>query len=315
MVDGCKIGVLGASGFIGRHLVRVLDDAGASVRALVRRDVGGFPEGVECVAGSFDTPADFDRALEGLDVLVHVAASNTVATSHSAPLRELDGDLRTSLSLLEALQRRRNIHLVFVSSGGTVYGDGPVDEPIGENARRHPRSFHGASKGAVELFFQAWAATTDNDLTIIRPANVYGPGQHPRRGFGVIPALFESVVRDRVFQIRGSSRSTRDYLYIDDFADLVRRLVLAPPPPDARIVNASSGRGIDLAGLIALVEKVTGKTVRTTESDSLSGDVNAIVLDPTRAGDLFYWAPTTSLERGLERTWAWFRAQGSGSGL
>ena len=307
--------VLGASGFIGRHLVRVLDEGGASVRALVRSEMDGFPEGVDCVADSFDTPVDFDRALEGLDVLVHVAASNTVTTSHSAPLRELDGDLRTSLALLDALQRRSNIHLVFVSSGGTVYGDGPVDEPIRENARRHPRSFHGASKGAAELFFQAWAATTDNDLTIIRPANVYGPGQHPRRGFGVIPALFDSIVRDRVFRIRGSSRSTRDYLYVEDFADLIRRVVLAGSPPDARIVNASSGRGIDLAELIALVEKVTGKTVSTTESDSLSGDVNAIVLDPTRAGDLFHWVPTTSLERGLERTWAWFCAQGSGSGL
>ena len=83
-----------------------------------------------------------------------------------------------------------------------------------------------------------------------------------------------------------------------------------PPPPDVKIVNASSGSGIDLAGLIALVEKVTGKTVRTSQSASLSGDVNAIVLDPSKAGDLFNWAPTTSLERGLERTWAWFRAQG-----
>lgn len=301
------IGVLGAGGFIGRRLIERLNGSGASLSAMVRRAQSGFPEAVSILERNFDQPADFEQGLAGIDVLVHVAASNTVTTSRSAPTKELDQDLRTTVSLIAALQQQPTLHLIYVSSGGTVYGECGTDEPIRERLATNPKSFHGAGKCAAEAFLLAWAQQRCGSLTILRPSNIYGPGQRPRPGFGVVPALFQSIRLGKPFTVRGSKTSMRDYLYVEDFVELVERVIFKNPPSKPLIVNASSGVGVQLGTLIDLASDAAGRAVVEEVQPSISADVNHIVLDASRAERQFGWKAKTSLVDGLCSTWNWFK--------
>lgn len=279
---------------------------GASPVPMVRRGNETFSESVCPVIFDYDRPADFQEALEGLDVLVQAAASNTVTKSANDPMRELDTDLRASVALVDALQRRPDIHVVFLSSGGTFYGEGRPGQLIDEKAPARPRSFHGASKAAAESFFVAWAARTGGRLTIVRPSNVYGPGQPPTPGFGVVPALLRCAASGSTFRLRGSPASVRDYLYVEDFVDLLARVILAERSESPQIFNASSGIGVQLGDLISRVEQVTGRSIEVEAVDSLRSEVDSIVLDPAMVRKHHGWRATTSLEDGLAETWKWF---------
>lgn len=255
----------------------------------------------------FTHPKDFDELLQDTKTLIHCASSSTVASSSSRPVHEFDSDLRTSLALIEALEDRRDIHVVFLSSGGTVYGRQMVNTPIDEKTTPSPISYHGASKLSVEHFFQAWATQNCTALTILRPSNIFGPGQPYTQGFGVIPALFRSVFENRKFTIRGSLDSVRDYLYIDDFIDLLHRIGTSNSTSGPVTYNAGRGTGTSLRELIALVESICGSTIEVSIEQPLKGEISHVILSSEAAEKSFEWTSRTSLHFGLEETWRWWQ--------
>ncbi|EQD57808.1 NAD-dependent epimerase/dehydratase, partial [mine drainage metagenome] len=132
------------------------------------------------------------------------------------------------LKLLQALQTQPDCHLLHVSSGGTLYGD--VDHPAPESLAAHPRSYYAAGKAAAEHFIAAYAQQHSGMATVLRPSNVYGPGQTLHGGFGVIPAAMGCLLRDAPMILWGDGESLRDYLYIDDFIAACMAALQRPSP-------------------------------------------------------------------------------------
>jgi UDP-glucose 4-epimerase len=296
--------VIGAGGFVGQHLVRTLARLDEKVIAVSHQPIDFGTAGVESITGELDEPEQFLPLIARSRLVIHLASKSTPGSSAGNTMMELQGNLKPTLALLQALQNKPDTNLLYLSSGGSLYATEPSDLTT-EIANPHPRSYHGAGKIAAEHFIYAWCSQYGSAATILRPSNIYGPGQKERTGFGIIPASFGKIIRGETLTVWGDGSAIRDYLYIDDFVVLCIAIIGAPMPVGARVLNAASATEVSLNELFSAMESVTGCQLRRQYDESRAVDAARVVMDVTRAKLHYGWTPTTSLYDGLKQTWDW----------
>jgi UDP-glucose 4-epimerase len=277
--------LLGGVGFIGSALTTRLKQEKMSVYVLGR-----------------DDGERLEQVLPQCGTVIHLASATTPGSSALHPGLEL-ANLTLTLRLLELLQSQPQIHLIFFSSGGTIYGN--TDRlPVTEDAPIAPLSNHGAGKAAQESFCQAFRAQ-GRAVTILRPSNAYGPGQTIRDGFGLIRTLLEHARVGTTLEVWGDGESLRDFIYIDDIVEATLRLFRLPQ--DSGTYNLGSGVGYSISQVRGIVEEKCGKKVRTVFRPARGIDVRNVVLDYSRLRSRLGWQPTVGLADGISRTWQWLR--------
>lgn len=296
--------IVGAGGFIGRSLAESCAARGQSVLALTRQPTQFPAANIENIVSSFDCAAHFLPLLSRTATVVHAASNSTPASSEARP--QLEDNLQTLLSLLEALQHHPDRRLVYLSSGGTLYGDHAA--PARESDALSPRSYHAAGKVAAEAFIHAWVQQYGGTAVVLRPSNVFGPGQTVRPGFGVIPTAFACASHQRPFTVWGNGETTRDYLFIDDLISLVESALGVPLESGCHIFNAASGQVLTLNQLLEAIDSVTRQPLTRIYRPARRVDIRRIALDTRAAASTFGWQPQTSIEDGLKRSWDWFRS-------
>lgn len=300
-----RILILGAGGFVGRHLARALARRGERIIAASRSAFEPDAADVEVHVGELRAPQDFQPLLARSRAVVHLASASTPGSTAGQPLLELEQNLRPTLALLQALQEHPATPLLYASSGGTLYG-AQDDRRANESSLVAPRSYHGAGKIAAESFIAAWCSQFRTAATILRPSNLYGPGQAERAGFGVIPTAFGKILRGEALHVWGDGSAVRDYLYVDDFIRLCVAVLDAEPARGARVVNACGGASVSLDALFAEIERVTGRRLLRTYDASRAVDAPRVNMEASLAREAYGWTPDTSLHEGLRRTWEWF---------
>lgn len=200
--------LLGGAGFIGSALARRLEQEKIATHILGRHDTERL-----------------ENMLPQCGTVVHLASATTPGSSATHPGLEL-GNLALTLRLLELMQTQPETHLIFFSSGGTVYGN-PNRLPVTEDTPLAPLSNHGAGKVSQEAFCQAFRAR-GHAVTILRPSNAYGPGQTPKSGFGLIRTMLECIRVGTPLEIWGDGENIRDFIYIDDIIEACMRLIDLP---------------------------------------------------------------------------------------
>lgn len=296
--------LLGANGFIGTALTSALASTGTPLIAVGRSKGHAPSHAITRIDGTFTRPEDFSPWLDRCRAVVHLASASTPGSSAGKPLFELEHNLRPTFALLEAMQAHPQCELLYLSSGGTLYGDAATS-PATERHVIRPRSYYGAGKAAAEHFITAWTTQHSTRATILRPSNLYGPGQTTRRGFGIIPTAFDALRDSAPLTVWGDGSTVRDYLYIDDFVALCLAILARPMPPGAQVLNAASGDGISLDELFSHIEAVTGLALERRYEHSRAVDVSRIVLDPGRARRHYGWCASTPVAQGLARAWQW----------
>jgi UDP-glucose 4-epimerase len=302
---GDHVLVVGAGGFVGRHLVQALSSRGEKVIAVSPQPVDHDAEGVESVDAKLVEPEQYARLLDRCRAVVHLASSSTPGSSAGRPVDEVQGNLLPLATLLQAMQPKPQIELLYLSSGGSLY-ESTSDDPATETAHIQPRSYHGAAKAAAEYFIRAWCQQYGGRATLLRPSNIYGPGQIERPGFGIVPTCFGRVVRGETLSVWGDGSAVRDFLYIDDFVSLCMTILAAPMSTGARTFNASSGIGVSLNELFRLIELVAGKPLLRSYELHRALDASHVVMAPGSARSHYGWTPVTPLAEGLRKTWDWF---------
>lgn len=297
-----RVMVLGAGGFIGRHLTRRLAACGSEVIAAMRAPGAIMEDGIQTLIAPFDDVSHFIDQVSRCDVVIHSASSSTPGSSAAKP--QLEGNLRTTLALVEALQDNPSCRLLFLSSGGTLYGD--CSAPATESDPLRPRSYHGAGKAAAEHFIHAWASQYGGTAVVLRPSNVYGPGQHARSGFGIIPAAFDAALHGTPLTVWGDGSMARDYLFIGDLVALCLASLDHPCVPGTHVYNAGSGHAVGLETLLDHIDGVTGRPVRRDLEPARRVDIQRIATNADAAHKAFGWSPAVPLDEGLRRTWQWF---------
>jgi len=296
--------ILGGGGFVGRSLTRALALKGTPVITVNRGTPGLEHPLVESIVGELREPAAFASLLERSRAVVHLATTSTPGTSAVQPLQEVNTNLHVTAALLQALQEHTEVELLYMSSGGSLYAD-TSGSPSDEDARVHPRSYHGAAKLASEYFISAWCDQFHGKATLLRPSNIYGPGQPERPGFGIIPAAFGKIRRSETLHVWGDGSVRRDYIYIDDLVRLCSMILDTPMPEGTRVFNACSGTSVSLNELFDAVEEATGKPLHRSYDAGRTVDASCIAMSAAYAAKVYGWHHQTSLKAGLTQTWEW----------
>jgi UDP-glucose 4-epimerase len=299
-----RVVVLGGTGFIGRHLVRALAARGLAVSLYSRRPWGLLPAGVTEHLGAID---DFDRMdplFRSAGGLVYLAWCGFPHGGGAPPEEAARPNVETARSVFDRAARAGMRRIVFISSGGTVYGE-PLTLPVSEAHPTNPVSAYGTEKLAVENHLLLLARGRPAWAVVLRPSTVFGPGQRPGRGQGLITTAMDRLRRGDPVDVWGSGEEVRDYLYVDD---LVRALVLAletESPPD--VLNIGSETGYTVSEVLRRLARVTGVEPIVRRHPAPPGAVRKSVLNCARARESLGWRPQVPLDRGLEETWQWVR--------
>ena len=301
--------VVGAEGFIGRHLVLKLHKTGRRVVAVCRHPAKNVLPDIQHIVVESGNPEHITENLTMCSTVIWLACVSTPGSSAGKPLDELHGNLQPLLTLLQNMQYRKGCKLIYISSGGTLYGDVTGGDATEEMPLR-PKSYYGAGKAAAEHFITAWSHQYRRSATIIRPSNIYGPGQTKRNGFGIIPTAFEKLVHNQPVTVWGDGEAIRDYLYIDDFSSLCLKVIEKQMDTGTHVLNAASGEGVNLNQLLDLIEKISSKPFDRIYERGRTVDVSRIVLNNAAARQHCTWHPEVPLNEGLTRTWKWFRTLG-----
>jgi len=299
--------VLGGGGFIGTNLCRRLVSSGARVRAFGRRCQ--FPQelrGAEWYQGDFSDVAALAAALDTFDVVFHLVHSTTPQSANLDMVGDEAGNVASSLALFDLCRKLKVRRLVFVSSGGTVYGF-PQAIPTPETAPTDPIGAYGVSKLAIEKYLAVYERLHGLDYRILRVTNPYGPFQVPIKNQGLIAAIISKALRNESNEIWGDGSVVRDYIFIDDVVDAL--VAAASEQSDTRIFNIGSGQGRSVHEAIAAVELALGRKLYMDWKQSRAADVPTSVVAIERARDMMGWVPKTSFASGLAQTIAWWRSR------
>ena len=310
------IGVYGADGFIGRHLVRRLIGSGQPVRAVSRRFGRDFADEVEgrasLVAADLAQPLAMASSLQDVDTVVQLMSSSSPGLRNDHAVADIAENVVPHVVFLENCLRAGVKRYVFISSGGTVYGpNAPIPTP--ETAPTNPISSHGLTKLFVEKYIQMHGHLGGLEYVILRVANPFGPGQIFRKGQGLVPAIIDRWQKRQPVRIFGDGTARRDYIFIDDVIDAIEAATAMPGRPQL-ILNVGSGETRSVNEVVEAIEKAAGFALKREYVAARSTDVDVAYLDITRAKEALNWAPRTEFQDGMKQTVAQFSPQSGKSG-
>lgn len=277
--------LLGGTGFIGGALASRLRTEKIPVQVLGRADVHRLKE-----------------ILPSCSTVVHLATGTTPGSSTGQPALE-QSNIDLTRHMVECLKGQQQIHLIYFSSGGTVYGN-PLQLPVAENAPLAPLSPYGVAKVAQEAACQELRAT-GHSVTILRPSNAYGPGQNLRSGFGLIRTMLEHVRLGTTLEIWGDGENVRDFIYIDDLVEGTLRLIQLSD--DMGTYNLGSGLGYSINHVKSVVDAACGHQLKTLNRAARGLDVRSVVLDISCLNNRLGWQPVVGLEQGVASTQDWLK--------
>ena len=294
--------ILGGNGFIGSHLVDRLLAEDHRVRVFDKYEEH-YRKPVACVeycVGDFGNRGMLSEALTGIDIVFHLISTTLPKTSNDDPVFDVQSNVVETIFLLEQCVTNKIRKVVFISSGGTIYGN-PLSLPISENCPTEPECSYGITKLAVEKYMALFNHLHGLDYVVLRPSNPYGGRQNPDGIQGAISVFLGRVAQGKSLEIWGDGQVVRDYIFIDDLIDGMYKAVSVNAL--SRVFNLGSGIGHSLNEILDVIRKVTGKEIKVVYKAKRSFDIPSIYLDICRAKQELSWAPSVSLETGIEKTW------------
>ena len=229
-------------------------------------------------------------------------STTTPATSNQDMHRDVTDNLLPTIALLDACRRAAVKRMVFISSGGTIYGPDAV-VPTPETAPNEPISSYGIVKLAIEKYMHLYEREGGSKAFSLRVANPFGPMQDAGKGQGVIAAFARRMQDGDRLTIFGDGSVRRDFIFVDDVVDSIEAVLRYEG--EERIFNIGSGVGRSITEIISTLETAMGKAALVQREPARAVDVPASVLSIDRAKAELGWAPHTSWQDGVRLTVDW----------
>lgn len=298
--------VFGGNGFIGSHLVDKLLSEGHSVRVFDKskeRYRLPLPD-VEYIYGDFSDSAAIAAAVKGVDTVFHCLSTSLPKTSNEDMISDISSNLLATISMLEQCVKESIRKLVFISSGGTVYGN-PSHNPVAEDHDTNPECSYGIVKLAIEKYLFLYNHKYNLNYVILRPSNPYGSRQNPNGEQGAIAVFLGRAAKGEPIEVWGSGETIRDYIYINDLVEGIYRASVVDTK--STVFNLGSGVGVSLNELLAVIGTTTSVDIPIRNKAGRFFDVSSIYLNISRAVHELSWEPATPLAIGVEKTWDFVR--------
>ncbi len=310
-----RVLVTGGAGVIPsnmiRHLLATTDHEVVSLDALTYAgnlenlaDVMSHPR-LSFVHGDIRNKDLVRELVEGVDVIVNAAAESHVEKSIADGASEfVTTNVEGTQILLDAIRETPVERFILISSS-EVYGTAE-SAPMDERHALNPRSPYAGTKAGADRLAYSYFTTYELPIVIVRPFNNYGPRQHPEK---VVPRFITQALSDEPLTIHGDGHASRDWLFVDDDAEAIERIIDTPIDRIAgEVINIATGVDISVSQIADLVLSVLGRPVELrTHIAERPGQVDRHIGSTEKAEQLLGWRARTSFEDGLERTVAWYR--------
>jgi len=294
--------LLGGGGFIGSHLCEALLIQGYNVRVFDKigfdkKNIYHIINQIEIVEGDFNNIVNLKAALHDIEYIFHLISSTTPSISIENPIFDIETNLIPTINLLnESLKLHKLKKIIFLSSGGTVYGI-PNIMPIPESHSTIPICPYGIIKNTIEHYLTLYERLFGIKCYIFRLSNPYGQRQNPYGNQGVISIFLNKVMSGQKLEIWGDGEVIRDYIYIKDVVELLVNSL--EKETTNQIYNIGSGVGVSLNQVISTINRITLQNIYVEYQNNRSFDVPVNILDISLVKNDFNWAPITSLEDGI----------------
>lgn len=328
-----KVLVTGGLGFQGSHLVETLLNRGDEITILttpsvrntarwnllnISRRLALTPANLNVVLGSVADAEILEKTIPGHDAVVHMAAWTSVDVSLDRPWPPFEINAHGTLCLLEACRRfgKRELRVV-VASSCEVYGPtqrfglGEVAyERQNESWPLEPRSPYAASKIAADRMAYAYAVTYDMDVVIVRPCNVYGPGQRSGAMGAVIPTFTQAAFDHKPMAVTGNGNQFREFLYVSDLvAAYVTILERKHRDKPGSTYNVGSGETKEIVEIARMIRTAVNPAGEIVHSAARAADVSGFLLDSSKFQARYGWKRQVPFHTGLATYISWARVQ------
>jgi len=291
--------ILGGNGFLGKQITKKLCENNKVIVA------DNYLEGiidhknVEGVYIDFVNTTDFSDYLEGVDTVVHLISTVIPSDKTENINKEIAENIFPTINLLESMVKNNTKKIIFMSSGGTVYGEHSKN-PIKENEPTNPICNYGILKELVEKYLHLYNLYYGVDYKIIRLSNPYSDIVKRGKKQGIIPILIDQILKNETIKIWGGGDDVRDYIYINDAIEAIIKVM--EYNGEEKVFNVGTGRGCSISQLIEIIRKELPNTdIKIDYVQSRKCDVENNILDISKTTTELGWTPTVDLETGIKR--------------
>lgn len=297
--------IFGGAGFIGSHIadnllkhkfnVTIFDKLYAS-----KKNVEHIIDKISFIEGDFINKIDVGDCLKKQDYAVHLVSSTLPADSNLNPVYDVESNLISTLNFLEECIKNKVKKVIFISSGGTVYGV-PASIPIKENHATQPTCSYGIIKLTIEKYLALFNQLNGLKYSVLRFSNPFGERQNPHLAQGLITNLLFKIKQKEDIEIWGDGSVVRDYFYIKDAVKSVYKALNYSGK--ISIFNISSGKGLSINRILEKFRKVLNLKFNVNYLSPRKFDVPINILDNCAARKILNWKPETKFDDALKKTW------------
>lgn len=302
-----KIVIFGGGGFIGSAIIDRLLLDGHYLRIFERPRVEPYrkfseTEQVEWTTGDILSMHDISIALDSMELIIHLVSTTLPKGSNDDPIYDIQSNLVGTLQILNTMVAMNVRKIIFISSGGTVYGT-PQYLPIDEEHPCEPQVSYGITKLAIEKYLKLYEKIHGIKTITLRVANPFGKRQRIETAQGAVGVFLYRALNGLPIEIWGDGSVIRDYIYMDDVAEIFARAVTYNGSKS--IFNVSRGVGTSLNELVGIIEEILGHTIEKRYLPARNCDVPISILCNKLAQQEMGWAPTVTLLEGINLTSEW----------
>lgn len=293
-----KILVLGGTGFIGSHITEGLLQAGHSVTSYSRgRGLSIVNPRYTHTQGDMADHGKLAKALWSCDLVYHCVSSVVPKTSTLDPIADIQSNLIPLVQLLQLMTSGTPKKLVYISSGGTVYGE-PRELPVPESHPLNPLCTYGVVKAAAENYIDAMTKNTHIEAAVLRVSNPFGFGQSGNGVQGVITTFANRLLEGEPLRVWGDGSSQRDYVPI---SDVVRATSVLADKFYAGTFNIGIGSPLSISDLVEIISSTLGRSPVVQYQTSSGYDVKSIYLDVSKAKSTLGFEPSVDLPAAIAK--------------
>lgn len=303
--------LLGAAGFIGKNLALKLSQNNDNIITLVDKEEEyfndiSFNNNVNVKKSQLNETADFDALLKNQDIVFHLVSSNIPTNSNKNISIDIQNNLNFTSKLLESCIKNSVKKIVFISSGGTVYGKNVVC-PINEEMPTDPITSYGLQKLTIEKLLYLYNYVHGLDYSIVRLANPYGPYQRPNGVLGAVTTFVYKAINNEPIVVYGDGSVIRDFIYIDDAVKAIINIMNYNGIN--KVFNVGSGYGTSINTLLENIKSVLGCNIDIIYKESRAVDVPVNYLDISRYENEFGKLNSITLKKGIVKTAEFLRKE------
>jgi UDP-glucose 4-epimerase len=298
--------VIGGCGFIGLNLSEELLRQGHSVEIFDRAvspqiaQMAQSAKRLTLTTGSITNPDEIGRSIAGKDFVFHLASTTIPKTSNDDPAGDAGTNIVSSIKIFEACHRHNIKRVIFLSSGGTVYGP-PHFIPISESHPTEPIASYGISKLAIEKYLALFRHLYGLPYLVFRLSNPFGRYQLPSGSQGAVAVFLGKALKGNPIEVWGDGSIVRDYIHISDVVSALAQSI--DYNGNETVFNLGSGIGTSINHLLEEISHIVGRKIEIQYRPGRSLDVPTSILDISRICRELNWSTQTDLRTGIKLTY------------